>query len=231
MANLTIVTPCRDFAGPLYEQYRRQIDHLEWERGSLLIVMVEGDSIDETPQMLAAWERHEPRVRVITHNTGKRRFPSEESAERFEHLSGIITAGLDAVDLYWSDYVLMLPSDIKFEPDMAQRLVAWDKDIIAPMVWMDGWFYDTWAFRYPNGGQFAASQHLWHSNGHPTDPFEMQSVGGTNMINAEVLRAGCQYTPEAVDVGLCAWARELGFHVWADPTTDVDHVREAWRAF
>ena len=191
--------------------------------------MVEGDSVDETPGMLGAWAGHDERVKIVTHNAGLPRYASIANADRFLVMASVINAGIDVADLLWSDYVMTLPADIQIEPDLAKRLTAWNRDIIAPMVWMDGWFYDTWAFRYADGGRLGAERDRWEKEDKPQEPFEMGSVGGTNMISAAVLRAGCRYTKDAVDMGLCAWARELGFHVWADPTTHVIHDKRWWR--
>ncbi len=81
-------------------------------------------------------------MQLVTCNTGKPRYGSVVDAERFKTLATVFNAGLDRVDVDWSDYVLFLPSDIQYEPDLLTRLLAHNKSIIAPFVYLNDRFYD-----------------------------------------------------------------------------------------
>ena len=198
--------------------YRAQIEKLEWPSEQLRWVIVEGDSEDDTASILAKWRD----VEVITCNTGIGRRGSIVDAERFRGLSIVSNACIDAVDLEWSDYMLMWPVDITVEPSLLRRLVAHKKDMIAPFVWIHyfgAWrFYDTWAFR-ANGRGFQP----FTMDRKYESPMRMESVGGVNLISSDVLKAGCRYTVTEVDRGLCAMAIDRGFGVWSDPETWVYH--------
>lgn len=219
--NVTILTPIRD-AAHLVDAYRERVESLTHPYADLRVLLVEGDSADNTAARCWEWAAQDGRVTVVTCNTGKPRYASIVNADRFALLAQVFNAGLDAVDLDWSTHVLMLPCDIRYGPDLLARLLAHAVDVVSPFVWQGDIFYDTWAFgrgghQFSNFTRAHAAQHLG------TELFKMDTVGGTCLLRAAVLRAGCRYTPSAVDRGLCEQARAHGFGIWADPTTHVEH--------
>jgi hypothetical protein len=191
-------------------------------------IFVEGDSVDGTWKKLQKWYPLGSRFTLIKCDTHTPHFGSVVNAQRFRTLATVFNAGLDAVDLEWSDYVLFLPADIHYGPDLLQRLIAHDVDVVAPLVWSDGVFYDTWAVG--KDGQYfhkftpaEAKQMFGGSASSPTGLVEMDTVGGVVLIKASVLRAGCRYTSTEVDRGLCQMAKSKGFRVWLDTQTHVYH--------
>ncbi len=219
MYNVTILTPCRDASSQL-DGYRRRIETLEHPYADLRVVMVEGDSVDDTWVELVAWAMLDSRVRVVQCDMGKPRYGSVVNAERFQILATVFNAGLAAVDLAWSTHVLMLPVDIGYQPDLLARLLAHDVDIVSPFVWQDGVFFDTWAFSR-GGRQFVNFPRSLHREG---PLLEMDTVGGTLLMSAAVVQSGCRYTPQEVDRGLCKMAKMQGFRLWADPATHAEHL-------
>lgn len=221
-ANVTICSPFRDSAAGINE-YMNRIADLDYSFDARRYVWVEGDSVDDTARQLLYWAEDDPRVTLVRCNTGVPRHGSIVHPERFKALAQVFNAALDAVDLAWSDYVLFLPSDIVYSPDLLSRLLAHGAHIMAPFSWTEyGRFYDTWGFtrRGEEFGRFTmASGRVAYGD----EPIRMDTVGGTVLIRSDVLRAGCRYTPEEVDRGLCKAARAQGFLVWADPSTHVFH--------
>lgn len=221
--NVTICSPFRDSATGIVE-YMNRVYALDYLFLNLRHVWVEGDSQDSTYDMLLGW--HTDRDVLLKCDTGKPRYGSIVNAERFQVLAQVFNAALDAVDYNWSDYVLFLPSDIRYEPDLLKCLLAHGKDIISPFVWacFNGslHFWDTWAFRLMGHSfsDFTPDDTNWQFG---NEPIRMDTVGGVTLIKADVLKAGCRYTPDEVDRGLCKAAKEKGFTVWADPTTNVYH--------
>jgi len=143
-------------------------------------------------------------------------------------LATVFNAGLDNVDLEWSDYVLFIPSDVIYKPDLVSKLVVYDKDLIAPWYWTYNEhgiqrFYDTWGFCY-QGQYFEQARKSWFDERFSgIKELPMDTVGGVIMMKSEVVRAGCRYTTEEVDRGLCKMAREKGFEVWAALDVEVFH--------
>jgi len=182
----------------------------DWDgrSGDAAGVGVEGDSVDGTGQVLADWQARDSRVTLVTCNTGKPRYGSVINADRFAVLAQVFNAGLAAVDLEWSTHVLMLPSDIKYGPELLRRLLAHEVDVVAPLVWRADVFYDTFAF-VRAGQNFtnfrrATEEHLGEAL------LAMDSVGCVVLMRSAVVRAGCRYSVEDVDVGLCRAARAQG---------------------
>jgi glycosyltransferase involved in cell wall biosynthesis len=219
--NVTIVSPFRDSVTKI-PAYLQRLESLDYPIAQLEYVFVEGDSTDHTEALLNQWAEWAGNVQLVTCNTGKPHYGSVVDAERFRVLATVFNAGLDAVDLDWSDYVLFLPSDIQYEPDLLTRLLAHGKDIIAPFPYLDGRFYDIWGFSR-NGQNFWPHTREQAPEMFGDQPIKMDTVGCVMLMRYEILFQGVRYADEDVDRGLCNDARALGFTVWADPTTEVYH--------
>ena len=226
LPRVTIVSPFRQNGGAYVEAYFSRAYELTCP-ARLHWVCVEGDSDDDTLKTLrrrAAWDS---RITIVKCDTGQPRYGSTVNPERFKILARVFNAGLDAVDLRWSDYACFIPSDVLYQPDLIDRLASWDKGLIAPMFWANeggpGRFYDIWGFSRESKS-FPPYTPAWFAENYPSAaPFECDTVGGVILMQAGVLAAACRYTPEAVDHGLCWQARAAGFGVWCDPTTHVVH--------
>jgi hypothetical protein len=221
MTNVTIVTPWRDGIGLMLPYFDR-IKALDWPADNLRLVHVEGDSTDGTYAALNWWVHHDPRNSLVRCDTGKPHYPSIVNAERFWVLATVYNAGLDAVDYAWTDYVLFLPSDVRYEPDLLQRLAAHKAAMVAPLVFQRNQFYDIWAFSR-NGRNLPPF--LRHETGWimGVSLVEMDTIGCTILIDAAILRAGVRYSTVDVDRGFCTEARRRGYSIFADPTLHVEH--------
>jgi hypothetical protein len=218
--NVTICSPFRDSAKHV-SQFISQAQWLDYPEEQLRFVAVEGDSTDDTYTQLQEWTDLDCRVTLLTCVTGRPHYGSIVHPERFATLAQVFNTALDAVSLTWSDYALFTPSDVCFGRDVLTRLLAHDKDLIAPFFWgKDGLYHDTWAFT--RNGQSIGKVKRGESFGNA--PMQMETVGGMVLMRADVLRAGCRYSYEDVDRGLCKQAHAAGFTVWADPTTHITHV-------
>lgn len=218
--NITIVTPFRDEAGRLDAYFARLLS-LDWPHDQLRYVFVEGDSTDNTFMRLATFLDVDRRGRLIRCDTGRPRYPSIVHPDRFRVLARVFNAGLDAVDLDWTDRVLFLPCDIRYGPDLLQRLAAHNLDAVAPFVFQGNIFYDIWAFSHE--GNFLANFPREALSIWGTEPVEMTTIGGTMLFDVALLLAGVRYTYEEVDRGWSHAARAAGFRLWADPLTIVEH--------
>lgn len=216
---ITIVTPLRDAARVLYE-YTERIDALDYPIADLHLVFVEGDSTDGTAEILELLWGDDPRATMVTCHTGSRKYGSIVDPVRFRVLATVFNAGLAAVDLEWSEYVLLLPVDIQFGPELVVDLVARRVDVVAPYVFKNGRFYDIWG--WSSEGQFWVD---FQESQMPTDGAlrAMDTVGGTLLIDARVLRAGVRYGLNEVDRDFSRDARVKGFRLWADPNVIVRH--------
>lgn len=222
-SNVTLCAPFRN-NGLTLPWFVACVNTLTHPRDNLRVICVEGDSTDDTWEQLHRWAVADSRVTLVTCNTGRPKYPSIVHPERFALLARVFNTGLEAVDLEWSDYVLFTPSDVLFQPDTLARLLAHGKDMIAPFFWSrHGKFYDTWGHTR-QGRSFDGCDRDQVEALFGTQPIEMETVGGMVLMRSNVLRAGCRYTRDEVDRGLCKCARECGYSVWADPTTHIRHM-------
>lgn len=217
--NITIVTPWRQ-RETLVHPYREQAQSLDWPYGQLRFIFVEGDSTDATREMLARWALQDDRVTLLRHDVNAPYYPSVVDSGRFRILAEVFNIGLEAVEP--CDSVLFLPCDIKYEPSLLRKLAETKKSFVSPFVFQNGIFYDTWAFQLHGHsiGAFKQARTL-EMFGHK--PIEMESTGCVTLFDYGVISAGARYDSETVDRGFCAAARDRGFKVWADPTTQVYH--------
>lgn len=189
-------------------------------------VIVEGDSVDDTPARLAQWAKDDKRVTIITHNTGAKKHGHTLDRVRMEHISSLANIGLDEAIRGKPDYILMTPSDVEFEGDIVKRLLSHKVDYVAPMFWTRSGnhtrFYDIWGFTQ-GGAQWRPLPKAWYATHLDDSLVEMSTVGGMALIKAKYINDGARYSPVDCDRGLCRAAQELGAKVWADPTTHIYH--------
>ncbi len=220
-ANVTICSPLRD-AGQILPAYRERIKRLVWPPHQLRIIAVEGDSNDDTWDQLQAWAAQDERVTLGKCDLGKPHYGSIVHPERFQVLATVFNAALNLVDLEWSDYVLFLPGDIEYQPELLGQLVSEQLDVLAPFSYQSGYFYDIWGFTRDKRmfEKFTELDAFLH---YGDRPIAMDTVGGTVLLSKAVLAAGCRYTVEEVDRGLCRQARLLGFEIYGHPGVQVYH--------
>lgn len=206
----------------MLDAYRQRIEALACPRDALRVVMVEGDSVDETWARCCEWQDQDRRVTLVKCDTGGPHYGSVVHAERFAILAQVFNAGLDAVDTEWSDYVLFVPVDIGFEPDLLQRLIAHGVDMVSPITWQGDIFYDIWALSV--GGRFYGNfSRRELPQLFPANLVRATTIGGTLLMRSAVVASGVRYSMADVDRGLSIQATQLGYGLWFDPTTAVEH--------
>lgn len=223
-------------------RYRSQIESLHWT-GPLHVVCIEGDSTDQTPEILDEWARQDSRVTVLHHDLGNPLFGSTLNPVRLQTLAEVSNVGLDHVARNLdTEYVLFLTSDLLIEPDLATRLQralegapeAERPGVVAPMVWRDTGtgdnFYDTWAFRRRVKNRDALFEESPSRNKVLSQLGSclqrMESVGSVLFCRAALVYAGVRFTPDMDVIGFCSGVRRVGYSIWADPSTHVRHPKQ-----
>lgn len=219
--NVTIVTPWRQHADDVL-LYERRIAALDYPQDRLRMAFLENDSTDSTYGLLESWAGLDQRITLEKRDTGGALYGSIINADRFRIMGTVFNFALELVDYDWSDYVLFLPCDIRFGPDLLTRLLAHQAPVVSPFVYQNGIFYDIWAFSR-NGHNFLAFGENRTEPMFGTRLLDMDTIGGVTLIDCDVLRAGVRYSTENVDRGFCEAARAKGFSIHADPTLHVYH--------
>lgn len=219
--------------------YRKRIEALDWPVPSHIIT-VEGDSKDNTPDLLDAWANENARVHSLHKSLGNPLFGSTLHPLRLLTLATVSNWGLDFIaNNLEVEYVLFITSDLAYEPDLAKRL-RWALEnsphagLVAPMVWRnDGTrdiFYDTWAFRrrkiQSTDPLFAGTSKEKLLTQLGEAPVPMQSVGSVLFCRAAAIYAGVRFTVEQDVVGFSQNMREAGYTIWADPKAHTQHPQK-----
>lgn len=227
LPNVTICVPFRDSAAYIGD-FARLIEALDYPPDHLRINCIEGDSVDNSHEILDRWAGQYNQAHVFKYDTHHKKYPSVISPERFAHLSKVFNFCLESVDFGWSDYSLIIPGDVTFSPDLVMQLVMAEQDVISPMFWIGDMangncrFYDIWGF-IRHGKNFRGYPLAWYEQHMEAEPFQMDYVGGAMLCSRRVIEAGARYTAEKVDHGLCDTARENGFTIWCHPGAHIFH--------
>lgn len=227
MAEVAICSLVRDGMEYL-PSYRRQLESLRLDAGDRWrLYVLEGDSVDGSHEFLTRWAGEDSRVTVAREHVG-------DATEREDRAVRWARAANACLDLVPPDgghtHVLWLEADLCFPPELVRRLLARDVDVIAPMIWLGGLFYDTWGFRDIEGRRWK-NHPPYHPSYRPMSLIEMGSVGSCVLFRREVLDAGIRMRGTYEDgllVGMCRDARAAGFRVFADTSTAILHPVDHW---
>jgi hypothetical protein len=193
--------------------YFRQVHALDEHIGpahSVRVVAVQGDSYDETELELAHMaELWQIPTEIITHEHGCKVFGSTEEPARLEALTGVMIAGMKAVQKT-DDIMLYVESDLLWQPhqvgsiiDMADRRDE-ELDVIAPLCMAGEAFYDIWGMRGLDGERFSPFV-PYHADtaGKHDGLVEVESVGSCFAVRAA---AASKVKPIGTE-GLRSWCR------------------------
>jgi hypothetical protein len=204
-----------------------QIGVQQQRRHRLTSINVVCDGQGVTSGSLQEFARRDSRVRLITEVTSDHAVTSvEEKAVQWAAIANqVVEAGLQSD----ATHLLYLEPDLCFPLDLIDQLTVRGKDIIAPIVWLGGAFYDSWGFRDLSGKNIQ-QVHGIHAE---MSPIELGSVGSCVLFRREVFDRGIRFRgpfEQGLLVGVCQDARQLGFTVWADPAVAIVHPTSLWRA-
>lgn len=208
--------------------YRRQLESLDLSGGlNWQLYILEGDSHDGTQAFLQLWAQEDPRITVAQEHAGD----AAERQDRAARWARVANACLDMVPAAGRHtHVLWLEADLCFPAELLRRLLAHEVDVVAPVVFLGGLFYDTWGFR-DIAGRAWQNEPPFHRSYRAMELIEMGSVGSCVLFRRAVLDAGVRMKGRYEDgllVGMCRDARALGFRVWADTGTAILHPVDRW---
>lgn len=190
----------------------------------LSLILVEGDSVDDTRARLQNVAANYERATFVDVTHGKGNFGSTEDPARFAALAGVGNGILENIPDD-ADALLYVESDLIWSPTdvlgLVERLCE-GVDIIAPMVWAGENFYDVFAYRALDGARFSPFPPFSHAIDRNKPINEIGSAGSCLVMRAQVARE-CRIPIEDGLVGFCRDARSKGYHVWVDQDKNVRH--------
>lgn len=227
---------CSSKGSPYYvKKYFARAEKLSYPQNSLFFVAVEGDSTDETWELLKNESSRRPNLVIKKYDQNIPIMPSVAHPARLKSLSASANLAVQtAVNEIGADYVLWLESDLSYPPDMIERLMKWDKDIMAPMIFLKNTkrFYDCWAFRSGDDPTFTVPEREigcfqpffpFHPVYDPEHIFKVDTAGSALLIKSDSIKNGAHFTDEEAIVGFCKTAGALGYQTWVDPKTTIWH--------
>jgi glycosyltransferase involved in cell wall biosynthesis len=233
--NVAVLTPFRNARATL-PKYFSQIADLQGAlpgHMTLRLVAAEGDSQDGTRERIQELaEHHHVSLQLIPTDHGGGPWGSVEDPERLRAMSGVMNAALEAVTED-DGIVVWVMSDLEWDVETMLRLIAqvsnreecrtdsgYPIDIVAPMTYINGIFYDTWAYRA--GGERFTMAPPYHPELVGADlPVEIDSAGSCLVMSATVAKSARASDLEAVS--FCNHARGMGFTVAVDPSLSIHH--------
>jgi sugar O-acyltransferase (sialic acid O-acetyltransferase NeuD family) len=200
----------------------RSLDELLTARGDhLRLILLEGDSTDQTPQRLAELSVGLD-IELLTLNQGTTYHGSVENDERFKQLAELGNTLRSHVREEDTAYI-RLESDLRWDSLTLISLIGNLKDVpcCAPLVMHEnGCHYDTWGFRrdsvrFTNDPPY----HACLSEEGPL--IQLDSAGSCVAMRAEYART--VRVPEDAFVGFCRNLYEAGATIWLDKRLKVIH--------
>jgi hypothetical protein len=166
-------------------------------------------------------------VRLIAEHASDRQCNSINDKAR--QWATIGNQALDAAAADGTTHALVLEADLSIPYDAVDILMSRERDMIAPLVWLGGVFYDSWGFRDLAGKKIFVFQGIDMCS--IPEPVEVSSVGSCVLLRGEILARGVRYRGTYGDgllVGLCNDARALGYRCYADPMVAIVHPTLSW---
>ncbi len=217
MKNILIASPIRNRSWILSE-YLYFLSRLDYPKKNLSFHFILNDSLDSSAEILADWKAaHEKEYRYIRisevnfdypHDWGEDRVVTAEAMlnrknKTYKSLSVLRNLILDLAWLDMDvDYLFSVDSDILVNPDILNKLLATNKDIVAGLIGNGNFNYNF----MPLAG---------HRNILPLEKlFEVTTTGAVMLISRKVFENKLiRYSPEKTgeDEGFCMSARTHGF--------------------
>ncbi len=253
--SILILTPVKNSAADI-PRYIHNLHTLQYPHDKLTIGLLEGDSTDDTYEILSAAL---PQLAVDFHaaylfkedmnykSALPRWVPSEQRRRRAaiaKSRNSLLMRSLDN-----QDWVLWIDVDVEsFPADVLEHMLATGKDIIVPhCVLPDGRTFDLNTFKLePGATSWDWSPYLidgilqppigwgrnYLSDFPDEDLVELDSVGGTMLlVRAEVHRHGAlfpvaPYNNLLETEGFASMARDMGYSCWGLPWLTIQHPRK-----
>jgi hypothetical protein len=228
MSSLAICSLVRDGLEYL-PAYRRQLESLILAEGDTWnLYILEGDSSDGSWGYLENWAAEDTRIHIVQKHIGQ----TKEKEALARNWAAVCNACFDLIPAdSVHTHVLWLEADLSFPSEVPARLLAHKVDIVSPVIFLGGQFYDTWGFRAIDGRRWE-NEAPYHPDYVAGRLLPMASVGSCVLFNRAILDAGIRMRgtyESGLLVGMCDDSREKGFRVWADTSTAILHPVTQWQ--
>jgi hypothetical protein len=177
--------------------------------------------------VLNEFKTMDSRVKIVQEISSDRKIISLD--QKANQWASICNQGIEKALEGECDFILFVESDLCIPYDLVDLLVSLQLDIVAPVVFLGGLFYDSWGFRDLDGKKIKSINIKSMDN----SPIELSSVGSCVLFRSEIFRGGIRFHgphETGLLVGVCTDARKKGYKVWTHPSISIIHPTSAWNA-
>ena len=207
--------------------FRRQLESLNDDIFRWHLYLIEGDSLDASWEFIKEWAEEDRRITIRQFHVGKAT-ERESIAERWANVGNKCIEMIPANSTH--THVMWLEADLCFPPELIRRLLNHNVDIVSPIIFLGGLFYDTWGFRGMDGKKWT-NHAPYHPEFLPMTLLPMHSVGSCVLFARKVMDVGIRFKGTHEDgllVGICNDARRIGMAIYADTSTAILHPVDNW---
>ena len=194
------------------DRYFAQVEELRLRVDGLRLVLAEGDSHDNTWDLLESFGR--PGDEMLRINHGGPRFGSIDIPQRWAQIAQVVCP-VKALACEWHpDVFVWVEADLIWDPEAMAHLIARAHDFsVAPMVFQaeTDLFYDTWGYRI-GGQEFSQGPPYFPHEGH--DRFVKIDSCGSCFATHDL---------DAVREWDGHWPFPAGGGLWLDTETRIEH--------
>lgn len=111
-------------------------------------------------------------------------------------------------------HLAWVEADLSYPDDTMEALLAHDKPIIAPWIYLNSVFYDSWGFRDKNGSRITSIEPYFPNA--PHEPIELSSVGSYVLFDTAIFRSNIRFRADydhGLLIGICQEAAKIGFNL------------------
>ena len=191
---------------------------------SFRLVLCEGDSLDNSYDVLKA--RFDGAVSKRAH--GGPAFGSVNDPQRFRQMAwtweGVFERLLPSDEIF-----IYVESDLIWDAATILKLIGHLEkpgvDVVSPMVWYQGRFYDNWGMRGPDGVCLSIYPPYHRSFLEPSYEglYALSATGSCLVMKGEVARTAKWEPADMCIVGFSWNAVKCGYKIWMDPKARIHH--------
>lgn len=151
--------------------------------------------------------------------------------EKVKQWSTIGNQALESALGVYSTHILYVEPDLCWPCDIVDELLAYNVDIIAPIIMLGSEFYDSWGFRDLNGNQIRSLSQLL-KQASQSSLVQLSSVGSMVLMKKDIISKGVRMRGPyhtGLLVGICHDAAKLGFKTYAATNLTILHPTTIWR--
>lgn len=206
------------------ERFLDCCQELEKYHKNIIYIFIEGDSSDDTYDILKEWIEIKNGSILQKIDMGYPPFPKSRDSIRTTYFAQLRNFLIELIfTIPDANEILMIDANYEWEGDIIGQLRDIDSDIAAPLVVSrkdskgNYIFYDIWAFR-KNDTEFWPF-YPYAENMEFDKPIDAESVGGGYLIKRKVLEAGVKYDGDinSEQIGFCNNVRKFGFSIKINP--------------